>query len=153
MNTEPDIGFSLVEEAESVTSTLTTDRMSARSRRIEVITRGERRRRWSPEQKQAIVVETLLPNATLALVAKRHGIGTGLLCTWRRKLFGERSGAAGCFARVDVVGVARQPTVPAVAAAQPTGLIEITLPGGASVRVDTQVDERALRRVLRVLRG
>ena len=34
----------------------------------------------------------------------------------------------------------------------PAGLIEITLPGGASVRVDARVDERALRRVFRVLR-
>ena len=31
-------------------------------------------------------------------------------------------------------------------------LIKITLPGGASVRVDAKVDEWVLRRVLRVLR-
>jgi hypothetical protein len=35
----------------------TTDRMSVRSQRIEVITRGERRRRWSVEQKREIVAE------------------------------------------------------------------------------------------------
>ena len=37
----------------------TTGRMSARSRRIEVITRGERRRRWSVEQKREIAAESL----------------------------------------------------------------------------------------------
>ena len=35
----------------------------------------------------------------------------------------------------------------------PSGLIEIVLPGGATVRVDAQVDDQALRRVLGVLRG
>ena len=39
----------------------TTGRMSARSQRIEVITRGERRRRWSVEEKREIVAESLRP--------------------------------------------------------------------------------------------
>ena len=48
------------------------------------------------------------------------------------------------FARVELA----EPEPPAA----PLGLIEITLPDGARVRVDTKVDERTLRRVLRVLR-
>lgn len=39
------------------------------------------------------------------------------------------------------------------APAKPSGLIEIVLLGGISVRVDAQVDDRALRRVLATLRG
>jgi len=80
------------------TSTHTSDDMSARTQRIEVITRGERRRRWSPEQKQAIVLESLSSNIPLTAVARKHGIGprsgpmqrqavsalgTGLLYSWR----------------------------------------------------------------------
>jgi hypothetical protein len=61
MNTKPDIAFSLAEDAAPLTSTHAINCMSARTQRIEVITRGERRRRWSLEQKQAIVVETLSP--------------------------------------------------------------------------------------------
>ena len=38
-----------------------------------------------------------------------------------------------------------------IAAPRAEGLIEIVLPGGASVRVDAQVDGRALRRVLGAL--
>ena len=34
-----------------------------------------------------------------------------------------------------------------------SGLIEVVLPGGASVRVDAGVNERALRRVFAALRG
>ena len=39
------------------------------------------------------------------------------------------------------------------ASTKQSGLIEIVLPGRISVRVDAQVDDRALRRVLAALRG
>jgi transposase len=127
---------------------------SARPQRIEVITRGERRRRWSLEEKQAIVAESLAPNASLTAVARRHEIGTGLLYAWRHQLLGRRSGEVACFARVDVMSEPHRLTGPMIAApAKPSGLIEIVLLGGISVRVDAQVDDRALRRVLAALRG
>ena len=139
---------------EADTSTHTSDRKSARPQRIEVITRGERRRRWSLEEKQAIVAESLVPNASLTAVARRHGIGTGLLYAWRHQLLGRRSGESARFARVDVMGEPHRLTGPGTAAStQRSGLIEIVLPGGISVRVDAQVDDRALRRVLTALRG
>ena len=141
-------------ETAAAASTHTSDRKSARPQRIEVITRGERRRRWSLEEKQAIVAESLAPNASLTAVARRHGIGTGLLYAWRHQLLGRRSGEAARFARVDVMSEPRRLTGPVIAApAQPSGLIEIVLPGGISVRVDAQVDDRALCRVLTALRG
>jgi transposase len=140
--------------AEADTSTHTSERKSARPQRIEVITRGERRRRWSLEAKQAIVAESLAPNASLTAVARRHGIGTGLLYAWRHQLLGRRSGEAACFASVDLVSEPRRLAGPDTAAyTQRSGLIEIVLPGGISVRVDVQVDDRALRRVLAALRG
>jgi len=88
---------------EADTSTDTSDRTSVRPQRIELITRGERRRRWSLEEKQAIVAESLAPNASLTAVARRHEIGTGLLYAWRHQLLGRRSGEAACFACVDVI--------------------------------------------------
>src|ERR1700693_1186182 len=57
---------------EADTSTDTSDRTSVRPQRIELITRGERRRRWSLEEKQAIAPESLAPNASLTAVARRH---------------------------------------------------------------------------------
>lgn len=63
-----------------------TDRKSVRRPRIELITRGERRRRWSIEQKQEIVAESLSPGTTPAEVARKHAIGSGLLYTWRQQL-------------------------------------------------------------------
>jgi transposase-like protein len=63
-----------------------TDHMSARNQRIEVITRGERRRRWSVEEKREIALESLEPDVSVSIVARRHGIGSGQLYTWRRQL-------------------------------------------------------------------
>ena len=140
--------------AEADTSTHTSDRKSARPQRIEVITRGEWRRRWSLEEKQAIVAESLAPNVSLTAIARRHGIGTGLLYAWRHLLLGRRSGEAACFASVELVSEPRRLAAPDTAAStQRSGLMEIVLPGGISVRVDAQVDDRALRRVLAALRG
>ena len=149
-----------------VTDAHTTGRMSARSQRIEVITRGERRRRWSVEQKREIAAESLEPGISPITVARRYGISSGLLYTWRRHLL---EGSLGVTrqpvaesARVEVMAVPADPTpalspVPEPAAAasgpmkHPDGMIEIALPGGVSVRVDAQVDSGALRRVLAAL--
>ncbi len=48
---------------------------------IEVLTGPERRRRWSVDQKLAIVAESLQPGASPLAVARRHGISSGHLCT------------------------------------------------------------------------
>ncbi|TPG38054.1 IS3 family transposase, partial [Roseomonas nepalensis] len=59
--------------------------MSVREKPVEVITRGERRRSWTGAQKRDIVMESLEPGGSPIAVARRHGIGTGLLYTWRRQ--------------------------------------------------------------------
>ena len=74
-------------EAEAeVASAHTTSRMSTRSEVVEVVTRGERRRVWSDEQKRLILIEAMQPGAMVAEVARRWGIGTGLIYTWRKQL-------------------------------------------------------------------
>ena len=93
-----------------------TDRMSARSQRIEVITRGERRRRWSVEQKREIAAESLEPNISPITVARRYGISSGLLYTWRRHLLEGSLGVtrepAAQFARVEVMAMPTDPAIP-----------------------------------------
>ena len=147
-------------------------RRSAQSGRVEFITRGDRRRVWAVEQKRAIALESLDPGTTPTAVARRYGITSGLLYTWRRQLREGQLGSAlqpvAGFARVELVGevprltapepVQPDPPPPAplpqalqVQTPPPAGLIEIALPGGASVRVDASVDGAALRRVLAAL--
>jgi transposase len=123
--------------------------------RIEVITGTERRRRWSWEQKQAIVAESVAPHASPTVIARRYGLNTGQLYTWRRQMLTRAPVVAPAgFARVEVMEDASRPVARlTVLAATQSGLIEVVLPGGASVRVDARVNERALRRVLAALRG
>ena len=126
--------------------------MSAPRPRIEVITGVERRRRWSWDQKRAIVEESLAPHVSAA--ARRHGIGTGQLYTWRRQLLKRQLVDTPRFARVEVAAEPPRLTGPiAGPGAGTAGTIEITLADGTSVRVNADVDEPALRRVLGVLRG
>src|SRR3954462_12331292 len=66
----------------------TTGHKSARSAPGELITRGERRRVWTPEQKREIVMETLASALAPAEVAGKYDITTGLLYTWRRQVLG-----------------------------------------------------------------
>ena len=53
---------------------------------IEVVTGVQRRRRWSPAEKKALVDETYEPGKTLSYVARRHGIQASQLFHWRRMM-------------------------------------------------------------------
>jgi transposase len=139
------------ETAASTESAHTISRKSAPTLRMDLIPRGERRRRWSTEQKQTIAAQSVAPGASPTNVARLHGISTGQLYTWRHALKAAQPGAAiGRFARVEV---APQLVAPPDVPARPPGLIEIALPDGTMVRVDAGIDPRALRRVLAALRG
>src|ERR1700761_7268640 len=149
MTTRANGSVTVTADLDDLTSTHMSTHTSARTSHVEVI-RTERRRRWLMEQKRAIVAESQLPGASFAGIARKHGIGTGQLYSWRRRLLSEVAASSTGFARVEMTDVSI-PTLPTpmISAA---GLIEITLPGGTCVRVDARVDERALRRVLKVLR-
>jgi transposase len=58
--------------------------MTGKIDRVEVITSVQRRRRWSAEEKAAMVQETWAPGMSVSLVARRHGIAPNQLFTWRR---------------------------------------------------------------------
>jgi transposase len=139
------------ETAASSESAHTTSRKSAPTLRMDLIPQGERRRRWTTEQKQTIAAQSLVPGVSPTDVARLHGISTGQLYTWRHALKAAQPGAAiGRFARVEVAP--RAPAPPDIPP-RPPSLIEIALSDGTTVRVDAGVDPRALRRVLAALRG
>ena len=143
----------------------TSSRKSARNARIELITRGERRRRWTIEQKQTIAAQSLAPGASSTEVARQYGISSGQLYTWRHALLAAQPAAAGPvparFACVELAPARTRrggesnliPAPPPLTPTPPAGLIEIILTTGTTLRVDAQVDPRALRRVLAALRG
>jgi transposase len=75
--------------------------------RIEVLSGPERRRRWSEDQKQAIVAEAFAPGASVREVARRRDVVPGQIYRWRRDL---RTAAAG-FAEVVVARGPEERTV------------------------------------------
>jgi transposase len=137
----------------------TSNRKSGRSGRVEILVRADRRRSWTPEQKCQIVSESLEPGVTPSDVARRHGIGTGQLYTWRRQMVGVQSAVSmqsgPRFASVEVGPAApladQLPASAAPLSSRTEGLIEIVLLSGVSLRVDAHVDGRALRQVLSAL--
>ena len=65
--------------------------MTNNKQTIEVVTVSEeRRRRWSVQEKAALVKETYEPGMSVSLVARKHGISASQLFNWRKL---EREGA------------------------------------------------------------
>jgi transposase len=135
----------------------------------EVLGRVERRRRFSVEQKLAVLTEATAPGASMSEVARRHGLLPAQVYKWRRLAELGVIGVPGAselpsFVAVEIAREVRSLPAP-VSAEKPTagagasrrrrrrkaGLIEIELAGGRRVRVDRDVDAAALERVLDVL--
>jgi transposase len=124
--------------------------------KVEVLTGVERRRRWSADEKARIVAETLVPEARVSEVARRHGLARNLLFTWRR-LAREGELGGGAVPRMIPMQIAAPGSAPApradggARAKRNDSLIEIDLGDGRCVRVGPDVDASALRRVLDAL--
>jgi transposase len=119
---------------------------------VEIVSRIERRRQWSASEKAALLAEIEAEGGRVALVARRHRVSESLLYNWRSARKAALAAASGA-APVEFlqVGVVADRSV-ASAVAGP-GLIEVDLPSGVRFRVDASVNEKALARVLRALKG
>jgi len=91
--------------------------------RVEVMSGPDRRRRWSEEQKRAIVAEAFAPGASVSEVARRMDVVPGQIYRWRHEL----GGAAVGFAEVMVSPSSRERS----GAATPAVEVEI----GTDIRV------------------
>jgi transposase len=139
------------------------------------------RRTWSLDERQRIVDEALAPDASVAAVARRHGLNANLVFKWiRRAREGWLDRRRAPAQEADASAVARDSDAPAFvpvklvelnavtvpASAPPLastksvreprrsarrGAMEISLPNGARVSLDADVDSKALRRVLSAL--
>jgi transposase len=116
--------------------------------RVEVITGPERRRRWTEEQKRAIIAQSLEPGAVIAEVARQAEVCPGQIYRWRPQL---RTCSDG-FAQV-VIGPAEN------AAQQPIGaancrlapVIEVELAGEARVRIPASIPTALAAAVVKAL--
>lgn len=109
------------------------------------------RRRWTIEEKLAIVAAAKTSGDPVAMVARRHGMNANHLFDWlqrdrdgtldRRAFYGAPGGPMD-FIDLGVVGGGATPAV------RPAPMIEIDLPCGAKVRVGANVEARALGPIL-----
>lgn len=137
-----------------------------------VLVGPERHRRFSNEQKIAIVGESFLPGVRVREVMDRYGLASSVIYTWRKQARAGHFGG-GMFAPVTVVDAPAsvavssdftaeplaQPAAQSLADCQPSdcGLPEdcaamvVALPDGVRILVNNGVDEAALGKVLRAL--
>jgi transposase len=133
--------------------------------RLEVVATGARRR-WTPEAKQRIVAESYLVPRNVSATARRHGMSTSQLFTWRRQA---REGKL-CIAEHDVAfvpaviaereavlagpqagGGMTRSTTRACTQTPVAGRMEIVLAGSRRLIVGSDVESKALARVLEIL--
>ena len=128
---------------------------------VEIIARVERRRKWSIDEKAALIAEVEAEGGKVKRVAQRHRISESLLYNWRAAW--KAAAAAIEFVPLGVVGEADSAApalLPPPEAPSPqrhsdarAGAIEISLPDGSRVCVDAFVNEQALSCVLRALKA
>jgi transposase len=135
---------------------------------VTVLGRAERRRRFSVEQKLAVVAEASAPGANISEIARRHDLVPAQVFKWRRLAELGVIGIPGVselpsFVAVEITKESTPLPVPIPAGSLPatsrrqqrrrkkSGLIEIELGSGRRIRVDRDVDAAALDRVLEVL--
>jgi len=134
----------------------------------EIVSRIERRRKWTVAEKAALLAEVEAAGGKVMVVARRHRISESLLYNWRSAW---RAAAAAArvpmeFMPLGVVAgadeerpsllsrpVSERSAQPRTGLTDRVGGIEIELLTGARVRVDAFVNEQALSRVLRALKG
>jgi transposase len=139
------------------------------SGRVEIITRPERRRRWSEEEKLQLVEEACRPGNSVSQVARLRGINASQLFGWRRQALAKgiitdrRSEPSAVpaltFAPVEVEeepatsGEEREVRPPRRRkATRNAATIEIDLKSGDRVRVEGAPDAGLVTRILATLR-
>jgi transposase len=134
----------------------------------EVISVVARRRRWTLEQKLALVEEVSRPGASVAAVADRHGMSRSLLFEWRRQI---REGTMPGVVRADaapalvpvriVVDAPSKETLrppmpsrrPAERPGKSAAVVEVLLSNGRVLRVSAAIAPEVLGRLAAALDG
>lgn len=114
----------------------------------------ERRRRWRDEEKLAIVLEVGVDGASVTSVAQRHEVTRQQIYTWRHelRLRGMLLPSTGAvFLPVETASL--QTTLPSGMGdeAATSGMIELRLGNGRSLRFESDLDPNTLTRVFRAV--
>ncbi len=132
-------------------------------RRLEVITGTGRRRHFPEDFKAAIVAETLVADAVVSEVARRHGLTPQQLFTWRRQARQAVAVSAGAEGQQFVPAVVEAVGPGGLAAGrqrkkwtrrtdQSSGIIEVAIEG-MTVRIGHGAEAKTVVAVLRALKA
>jgi transposase len=114
---------------------------------VEVITSVQRRRRWSPAEKERIVAAAIEPGAVASEVARAAGIHTSQLFRWRQQLC-ERMQIPAVF---NPVAVTPEPAAVSPTSPEKTGVIEIEFASGGWMRISGSVDASTVLALMKAL--
>lgn len=145
--------------SEEIIDSASAHTSSRTSARIQVIARVSGRRRWTVDQKLAVLRDAFGPDGCVRVAVERHEVGSGSIYSWRRQamsgvLGGIRKVADPAFAEVEVtesVALPAPTVAPQRTAQIGSGQIAIELPSGVRLTMDASVDAEALSRVIGVL--
>ena len=137
-----------------------TDAGTGAPGRVEIVTRGEGRRSYTPEEKARLLSEAAAPGARVSEVARRHGVCASLLHRWRRQAEGRpvrkmprRAARPAPF--VPLLLQAGCPPGPPASAPSMGGMadvaIEVVLRNGVVLRVGAGADAAAVARLAAAL--
>jgi transposase len=115
--------------------------------RAEVFTGPERRRRWSEDQKRAIVAASFAPGAVVCDVARRAEVSPGQIYRWRQEL---RAAASG-FAQVLIAPAESLVSTGANEASRDEPAIEVEFAGKARVRIPSTIPAELAAAVVKAL--
>lgn len=122
---------------------------------MDTIDARRRRKRWPEALKREIVAATLVPGASVAVVARQYDVNANQVFRWRQRFRGSIDAPPSSPPTPGFVPVTIMPE-PAGEKATPSAsvhseMIEIAVCGMYHVRVGSDFDKRTLRRVLDVL--
>ena len=115
--------------------------------RVTLLTGPERHRRWSDEERQAILSAAFAPGASVAEVARRFEVATSLIYKWRQQSRVTASGPS--FAPAIV---AEEPAQVPATASPDGGTIVVELPSGIRVTIGGAATTALVTATLRGLR-
>ena len=127
--------------------------------RVEIVTRGQARREYTPDERARVLTEAAMPGARMLQVAQRYGFSPSLVYRWRREAAGRPARQALPRAPRFVPllvddGGPRQGTVVPPSAPMPnagTDRIEVVLRNGRLLRVGAGTDATVVARLAAAL--
>jgi transposase len=126
---------------------------------VEIVTRGEARREYTPDERARVLTDAAQPGARVLLVAQRYGISPSLVYRWRREAAGRPARQTPPRAPrfvpllVDGGGTRQATIVPANAPVPDAGTdrVEVVLRNGRLLRIGIGTDAAVVARLAAAL--